>query len=598
MRELKLEIERSGGPLASEQTLLLAGEALADERVVVGAGGLSGSVKLTVTFEPSFELVPVVATTSSICGCFEEYIARINKTLAATASGWNELKQVVEDESPSALEWFWLVRGVDASSSSTSANNADGLAVFRVKQMATASIGELMHLSVIDSSTLQHALDAIKARMFALLPIASIRVTLWYVNDGEKPCVDKAINATFKERRFRWFQLSNSGGKRAQIMECRRAVLPEGESPDPDIKYDPPKPADPPCILACLGQVWLRSSNKTGRTEATVCTRAVADNLIVAGACLRYLCRKNDESQSVASTALKEALAAARGDLTKGLLSGELDRLLAQCVSLPIKEALELSADAKDAPAALSKYLLQSLLAGGSSCSVPGFLCDGSADVVDLIKRGCAHAGYAAALSGLGLEAVSALACAVSSQDAAFGRLFFTLSWQSVMAVDHESFEVPVLRLGSCEGHAHPVFYVATSEDDTFVAIIPWEGVACPSPDAVFTSCTNILRTASPAETPPHAALRLPRVDARHATQTCKIACVASLGIADADTALHLAELSSLMLSPGREMSGRLRRPRAVVRQAAFVVKRPFAFCLGHTDLDDLNVPLIATLVK
>jgi len=441
---------------------------------------------------------------------------------------------------------------------------------------------------------LKHGIDAIRARMFASLPIASIRTSLWYITVNEKLCADPEILATFKANRFKWFQLNNSGGRRATVMECKRYVLPEGETPDPTIKYDPPKPDDVPHILTCLGQVWFRGP-KTDRAE-TICTRAVADNLIVAGACLRYLYHRNDDRQPMADT-LKDALAAARGDLSKGLLSGEFDRLLAQYTSLPVKEALELSADAKDAPAALSKYLLRSLLADGSSSGVPGFICDASADVSDLIKRGFAHPGYAAALSGLGLDVMPTLANDVGSQEAAFGRLFFTLSWQSVTAVDQESFEVPVLRVAASKDHPHPVYYVATSEDDPVVAIIPWENMACPSPDAVFTSCTNILKTASPAETPPYAALRLPRVHSRQETQTCRIASAATLGLADTDSALHLSELSSLMLSPGREMSGRLRRARAVVRQAAFVIKKPFAFCLGHSDLDELNVPLIATMV-
>jgi hypothetical protein len=204
----------------------------------------------------------------------------------------------VEDEGIQALEWFWLVRGLDASGRSISANNADGLAVFRVKPMATASIGELMHLSVVDSSTLEHGLDAVKAQMFACLPIVSIRVQLWYISDGLKTQADPTINAMFKGRRFRWFQLTNSGGKRAQIMECRRAVLPEGEVPDPEIKYDPPKPADPaPHMLACFGQLWLRSSKKEGKAAPTFCTRAAADNLIVGSTCLRYLFHQKDGSQ-------------------------------------------------------------------------------------------------------------------------------------------------------------------------------------------------------------------------------------------------------------------------------------------------------------
>merc|ERR1712217_466560 len=107
---------------------------------------------------------------------------------------------------------------------------------------------------------------------------------------------------------------------------------------------------------------------------------------------------------------------------------------------------------------------------------------------------------------------MGAMGCA----EIAFGRLFVTLDFQSVTVLDEgDAFEVPVHVAGLCPSHPHPVFYAATSEEESFVVIIPWAGVASlpPSDEACFVACTEILRVTKPMDTPPFRALRLSSFD-------------------------------------------------------------------------------------
>jgi len=128
------------------------------------------------------------------------------------------------------------------------------------------------------------------------------------------------------------------------------------------------------------------------------------------------------------------------------------------------------------------------------------------------------------------------------------------------------------------------------------VVIIPWEGAGLkpPSDSSAFHACTEILRATQPMETPPFGALRLTSFDARRAVQTSEIVDAGALGMPQ-DTTLHVAEFSSLSVSLGRGMPGRLGRQDA--GKAVFAVKRPFAMTLWHTDIDELNVPLAVTMV-
>ncbi|CAE7526629.1 unnamed protein product, partial [Symbiodinium sp. CCMP2456] len=66
-------------------------------------------------------------------------------------------------------------------------------------------------------------LEVLRIQLFEVLPISTIRVTLWYSpqEDG-KMVLDKAAEKCFKQAGYRWFQLANSSdGRRGQVM-CQK----------------------------------------------------------------------------------------------------------------------------------------------------------------------------------------------------------------------------------------------------------------------------------------------------------------------------------------------------------------------------------------
>ncbi|CAE8622582.1 unnamed protein product [Polarella glacialis] len=184
----------------------------------------------------------------------------------------------------------------------------------------------------------------------------------------------------------------------------------------------------------------------------------------------------------------------------------------------------------------------------------------------------------------------------MKAKDTAFSRLIVTLDWNAVNVIDDETFQVSVHAAGLCPSHPVPIFYVATSEDDMFVVIIPWKGVAsAPSGDeGDFAACSEVLRQTQPMERSPFESLQLGSFDVRRAVSTTEIADTACLGMS-AGESLHVAEFSSLSVSPGRVMPGQLKS--GMGGGTPFTVQRPFAVCLWHTDMDDLNVPLSAIMV-
>jgi hypothetical protein len=281
----------------------------------------------------------------------------------------------------------------------------------------------------------------------------------------------------------------------------------------------------------------------------------------------------------------------AREGLVRGLLSGNLDALLGKVQPTTLKKVDDL--EAIDSPAKVAMHIARSIEA--SSLVMPGILCEGSCDGIELITRGMGASGYSDAAAGLGAEDLCNVIRATEPEEAAFGRLFVTYDWQSVTTMEN-GFEVPVHVLGHCPGHPHPIFYVATSEESTFVVIIPWEGAKAqlPSDDAAFSESVRILRATKPADVSPFRALFMESVDVRHRAKLMEIADAVALDMPK-DKVLHVAEFSSLSITPGREMPGCLEREDSGT--GVFTVKRPFGLGLWHANIDELNVPLAFSIV-
>eukprot|EP00928_Gymnodinium_smaydae_P039043 TRINITY_DN2676_c0_g6_i1.p1 TRINITY_DN2676_c0_g6~~TRINITY_DN2676_c0_g6_i1.p1 ORF type:complete len:458 (+),score=111.36 TRINITY_DN2676_c0_g6_i1:1314-2687(+) len=449
--------------------------------------------------------------------------------------------------------------------------------------------GQLLHVSVVDLEDLGDAVESVKTWMFAWLPIKSIRITLWYAQQetGEFMLV-KPIEAKFKSKFFRWFQLTNVDGVRGQVMNRPRGTPEDG---------DPLMPAEAPAISLCCGQAWLR-----GAGAATARTRRLggcAQGLALAGVCLHQLWKESpekaaaDQAAALVAAEAAKSRGAVREALVKALLSGDFDKNLArlQPVDAEVSDGASPEQESTGGAVALAARLCRSLETrkGG----LPGVMVKFSADVPALL-RSDAGEGFATAAAGLETEALPSQIEALRPADAAYGRLFVTLDWASCLQLDDGGLEIPVHAVGSCPGLIRqPILYLATTEDDTFVVVIPC-GDAVPAADAVFPTCAEALRIAQPQDPPPYSAVKLSGVFVRQAARLTELVDPEALKVKG--TTLHVAEFGSMMLRAGRELPGKLRRS-ATTGPSLLVVDRPYMVAIWHTDMDDLNVPLCATLV-
>lgn len=525
-----------------------------------------------------FQLTPVNVASADMRSKFEEYISRVDEQLAATLEPWSSLEALMADQGVEALEWFWLTRSVTQDRAQ---EKPDGLAIFKIKRMST-TIGQLMHLSVagvpFPASDLEVAADAVKKKMFESLPIRSIRATLWHIPGESGLSIAKDVEAVFKNKGFKWFQLMNREGRRGQVMNCPRGT------------QDPTQPEETPSIQICIGQVWLRGSAVSCSTR-----RGFAQNSIVAALSLRHFWGRDNEAADPGSSGIPCAVReGARECLVRQLLTGELAKFLAGCT--PVDTTLEDDMDKTlkpgfgDDPAALAVRLGRKLEASGSA--VPGVHCEFSTDVPELVRRG-SSAGFAVVSAGLGTESFPDVLGAMRPRDGVFGRLYVTLDWQGTSPLE-DGFEVQVHAVGRCSIHPHPVFYIETSEDDTFGMIIPWAR-RTNREEALFATCTEILRATEPVDPTPYTAVQLSGFEVLQTLETTEIADPSRLSFAD-ESKVHVAEFCSLRVSAGREMPGRLKQSSSLGK--TYTMRKPFVFGLWHTGIDDLNAPLSMTLVQ
>lgn len=540
-----------------------------------------------------FQLQPVGASAAEIAGVFERYIARVDPRLAGSVDGWKALGKLVGDEGPGALEWFWLRR-----TTASAAAEPDGLVVFRLKRMSTV-ICQLLHVTVVDINDLGEALDSVMTHMFTCLPVGAIRATLWYIGEGEEYAIFKDVEKVFKNRYFKWFQLCNESGVRGQVMNRPRSEQPDGP--------DPLTCAELPCVQVCAGQVWLCGGTPPPAAAVEIQASGSAQNITLAAVCLHELWKRSEKKAAAdvvaanAAKAAETARGAAREGILHALLSGRLQRHLVRCQPLDLRHPEELNGDFSNtegdaAAVRLVARVARSLETRG--VGINGIMSECSADAAALVARGIGEGagGYGQATAGLGLDVAMAELRTFGLADAVFGRLFITMEWAACVpsAVD-DSIEVPVHVVGSCPAHGHPVIYLATSEDDAFVVIIPC-GSTPPPQEAIFSTCADILRAAEPMDTAPYSAVRMTGFTMRQESRTLAISDPAALRVHGVEH-LHVAEFGALALSAGRPARGRLCRSPST-HGSVFAVQKPYLLAVFHTDIDDLNVPLAAVLVS
>jgi len=207
---------------------------------------------------------------------FDRYIVRANEHLRKCVGHgeWTDLNMELlkdsnrEGAKEGPLQWWWIkkvtrhnyhtgveVEGVDSTSlaksspllcmtdnSGTSCDwqSADGLLCFRVLRMSLVQAVIIHHLSLVTdnwrgsnidgtsdlSLSLSFSLADITQFLLAKLAVQSVRITLnYYQQEGNIIGCDKEMLHIIKnDLKYKWFQLCNSDGRRAQILSRKRGV--------------------------------------------------------------------------------------------------------------------------------------------------------------------------------------------------------------------------------------------------------------------------------------------------------------------------------------------------------------------------------------
>jgi len=535
----------------------------------------------------AYSALPWNVSDSTAQELFEKYIERVPEALVQNTDTWQALETSLKGSNmdprpvrgPYALEFFWLKsRAPDSDGKAPNAETAEGLCVFQLQRSGGKPVGQLRHFSVVSMDIFEDALTSVKNLMFTRLPIMSIRYVIWCREKGEdgKLKANNEVEDVLKSLCFRWFRFENNRGVRGKEMN-----RPRGEN-------DPTLPLEVPSLEICLGQVWLRGANAN--------TKAVAytGNLALAAGCLRAL-RGKDVADAPPPESLLDAVAAAawatcKKSLQDAVFSGALDQVLQHLQPMRLENAKSDNAgSAVRSNTALTCHMVKQLEEG---LNLPEVMCQAVNETEELVRRGLTHAALKQATEDMNIEQLTELVAQRAAKDGCFGRMVVTLEWQHVNVLDENSFEVPVFAAARCSSHPHPLMYLSTSEEGMFVVLIPWHGLAVKEED-FFSSCTYLLRDATPMEPSPIASVQLFNLDVRQGVRSCN---VDATSLEMGPGKLNVMDFSSLSVNSGRLMPGKLFAE--IGEGQRFTLQRPFAFCLWHNDMDELNAPLFATMVR
>lgn len=225
----------------------------AEEQVVLPPGTVPTTE--IVADSGSLRLVPVQATETGIDDLFDRYAKRVDPRLGKTLDcSWKKLKEeLAKDQESGLLEWHWVMPE-GGSSDQPQPEQAEGLVVFRFVKGSFANFAQLHHLSVAGPdfvAKLGRLADLVRRDLFQQLSIAMIRATLWYSEDESgKFVIDPDVEALFKERGFRWYQLTQNpdDGKRGQVMNQKRNAEVDPAKPQELLQLDVKM-----CLLLPLG---------------------------------------------------------------------------------------------------------------------------------------------------------------------------------------------------------------------------------------------------------------------------------------------------------------------------------------------------------
>eukprot|EP00746_Dinoflagellata_sp_MGD_P126628 gnl/MRDRNA2_/MRDRNA2_61424_c0_seq1.p1 gnl/MRDRNA2_/MRDRNA2_61424_c0~~gnl/MRDRNA2_/MRDRNA2_61424_c0_seq1.p1 ORF type:complete len:700 (-),score=145.75 gnl/MRDRNA2_/MRDRNA2_61424_c0_seq1:63-2108(-) len=502
-------------------------------------------------------LQPVSVLESEVKDIFDKYLVRVHADFQKTFDcSWKRIEQEIEKCSllGLTLEWFWIAAGTVANP----VEEADGLVVIKVHKGSASKRGEVVHMSIAGDdwrAKLPQYVDVLKQEMFRHLAIQQIHMTLWYSEqkDTGKFSIDPAIEPIFKERGFRWFQLTNtSDGKRGQIMSLKR-VADDGEMPQEvwDLAVSL-------CTFMPVGD-----SQKTDEDDLSVRPGGVGSRVIIAE-CLRrhaaesWKIEQNSENQEgpanqvedVFTSISKRAKPGVREVCTKDAKNiEEAEEFFKECqcdASLPSRTVSEVKTWLKKKE------------------GVERFILGGATVVVDWIDRGI--------------------------------QMDPQLDWATQL-------RVPVRMLAKSPKAEHPLSYLGTSDDEIFIVLWPCKKDDAQSRQEFLKECVETIRSVEQIEDPlPFTEVLLPRFELKSFEDSVDIHRPAWKSL-NCDSIQRPKELVSVELTAGHTHRGALKKNKVAAAQETepFFVpvtsEGSFVFCIWHAKLDDLEEPLFLARV-
>eukprot|EP00403_Amphidinium_massartii_P030543 CAMPEP_0178389044 /NCGR_PEP_ID=MMETSP0689_2-20121128/9906_1 /TAXON_ID=160604 /ORGANISM="Amphidinium massartii, Strain CS-259" /LENGTH=779 /DNA_ID=CAMNT_0020009467 /DNA_START=17 /DNA_END=2356 /DNA_ORIENTATION=+ len=547
---------------------------------------------------PPVELVPIQMFVEDMEPLFQAYTQRVSSSLAQTLDcTWERIQAEIEKAKRlTDLEWYWLAAGGDAGKNHTDiAKSAIGLVVFRVVRGAMANHGQVCHLSIVGEEwrlLLEPLLAKVKETMFRTCPVGSLRISLWYsYNEEGAYKLDAGTETTLKATGWRWFQLTNTAdGKRGQIMVCRRN--PEVDPPEPRQVMDL-------SLSSCLIMGYTKSKEilaplgvKASHSSSGVANASVHGNPLVMAECLRrHALAQGADTQSGAAEANKSEQKAG-GDT--------VDSLLKQLSRRPTTKLVftKDTADSQDCQQFAEKCTVNSDGAGQNWITSAG----------DLLQADSARRAFCGGLA-LSLDWKESWAVPKDPEHvrvAVHARGSVPASSSSAKVEPEETTVAPDSAASGAnssppEASTLPseVLYLATEDDDIFVIV--WQlpddlGSDC-GQDALYKHCRTVVKSMPPTsvtETGNSLGVELPRL-AVCTAPTCSLP-----QSAEAAQIIEAKELVAVNLAVRPERLSILKSKNSDVEAGREVIhfKSAFVFCVWHTSLDELEVPMFVSVVE
>mmetsp|Transcript_53363 Transcript_53363/g.127291 ORF Transcript_53363/g.127291 Transcript_53363/m.127291 type:complete len:701 (-) Transcript_53363:122-2224(-) len=557
------------------------------------------AVKAVAADEPlTVELVPIHMFIEDMEPLFQAYIQRLSPSISQTLDcSWERLEaEIGKARRLADLEWYWLCSSSDANRSNADiARSAVGLVVFRVVRGAMSNHGQVCHLSVVGEQwrpQMERVLATVKETILRTCPVGSLRISLWYsYNEEGQYKLDPTIESMLKASGWRWFQLTNTAdGKRGQIMVYRRN--PEMDSPEPRQVMDL-------SLSSCLIMGYTKSKEilaplgvKASHSSSGVANASVHGNPLVMAECLRrHALAQGADTQSGAAEANKSEQKAG-GDT--------VDSLLKQLSRRPTTKLVftKDTADSQDCQQFAEKCTVNSDGAGQNWITSAG----------DLLQADSARRAFCGGLA-LSLDWKESWAVPKDPEHvrvAVHARGSVPASSSSAKVEPEETTVAPDSAASGAnssppEASTLPseVLYLATEDDDIFVIV--WQlpddlGSDC-GQDALYKHCRTVVKSMPPTsvtETGNSLGVELPRL-AVCTAPTCSLP-----QSAEAAQIIEAKELVAVNLAVRPERLSILKSKNSDVEAGREVIhfKSAFVFCVWHTSLDELEVPMFVSVVE